>query len=153
MDFELGTCYTDVSEAFQQQLIWYWGIILESAGWAEFVKEASSCSDCNINCMLSISICFTASGFGKTISITLLDLHYDFLAHSSFIILGSCLFLACKWQNGCQLDMYCTVHKVIQFKSCWTHWLRGIEGKYIFLPQKIILLKSLLVSIISPLSW
>ncbi len=104
--------------------------------------------------MLPISICFTASGFGKLISITLLDLHSDFIAHSSLIILGSCLFLACKWQNGCQLDMYCTVYEVSQFKSCWTHWLRQIEGKYIFLPQKIILLKSLhVISIISPLSW
>jgi hypothetical protein len=104
--------------------------------------------------MLPISICFSASGFGKPISITLLDLHSDFIAHSSLIILGSCLFLACKWQNGCQLDMYCTVYEVSQFKSSWTHWLRQIEGKYIFLPQKIILLKSLhVISIISPLSW
>ncbi len=104
--------------------------------------------------MLPISICFTASGFGKPISITLLDLHSDFIAHSSLIILGSCLFLACKWQNGCQLDMYCTVYEVIQFKSCWTHWLRRIEGKYIFLSQKIIVLKSLhVISIISPISW
>ncbi len=107
-----------------------------------------------MSCMLPISICFTASGFGKRISITLLDLHTDFIAHSSLIILGSCLFLACKWQNGCQLDMHCTVYEVIQFKSCWTDWLRRIEGKYIFLPQKIILLKSLhVISIISPISW
>ncbi len=104
--------------------------------------------------MLPISICFTASGFGKPISVTLLDLHSDFIAHSSRIILGSCLFLPCKLQNGCQLDMYCTVYEVIQFKSCWTDCLRRIEGKYIFLPQKIILLKCLhVISIISPISW
>jgi hypothetical protein len=29
--------------------------------------------------------------------------------------------------------MYCTVYEV---KSCWTHWLRGIEGKYIFCWQR-----------------
>jgi hypothetical protein len=104
--------------------------------------------------VLPISICFTASGFCKHISITLLDLHSDCIAHSSLIILGCCLFLACKWQNGCQWDMYCTVYEVIQFKSCWTHWLRWIEGKYIFLPQKIVLLKCLHVgSIINRLSW
>ncbi len=46
--------------------------------------------------------------------------------------------------------MYCTVYEVIQFKSCWIHWLRGIEGKYSFLPPKIIFLKSLhVVSIMS----
>jgi hypothetical protein len=50
--------------------------------------------------------------------------------------------------------MYCTVYDVIQFKSCWTHWLRQIEDKYIFLPQKIILFKYLhVISIISSLSW
>jgi hypothetical protein len=71
-------------------------MIIEPAGWAELVKEASSCSHWNISCMLPIPICFTASAFGKPISITLLDLHSDFIAHISLIILGSCLFLACK---------------------------------------------------------
>ncbi len=52
------------------------------------------------------------------------------------------------------VNWICTALCMRSSNSNLTHWLRRIEDKYIFLPQKIILLKSLhVISIISPLSW